>query len=84
MEDPSGLEILSSLAYLLGIAFVYVAVWWKIFSKAGYSGLMGVLMIVPLANLVALAKLVFSEWPIHKEVASLRNRRLHDVRPQSP
>lgn len=49
-----------------------IVIWWKIFSKAGYSGALGLLMFVPIANLVVLLVLAFGEWPIQREVRELR------------
>src|SRR5579859_1617340 len=56
--------IIVYLVILLAIIVFSVIVYWKIFSKAGYSGAMGLLMFVPIANLVALCILAFGEWPI--------------------
>jgi hypothetical protein len=35
----------------------------KIFAKAGFPSVLGVLMIVPLVNFILLFFLAFSEWP---------------------
>ncbi|GGH50115.1 hypothetical protein GCM10010975_02840 [Comamonas phosphati] len=53
------------LTMLLG-AVVIVLPFWRIFAKAGFSGWLGLLMIVPMANLIALYVLAFSNWPISK------------------
>ena len=52
-----------------------VLVWWKIFSKAGYSGAMGLLMLVPLVNFVMILILAFGQWPIHRELEQLKQYR---------
>jgi membrane-anchored protein YejM (alkaline phosphatase superfamily) len=49
-------------------------VWWKIFSKAGHIGAIGLLMWIPLVNIILLLYLAFSEWPIHKELRELRRQ----------
>ena len=56
---------------LLSIALT-VLVWWRIFSKAGYSGALGLLILVPIANLIAMLVLAFSTWPIEEELRRLR------------
>lgn len=57
----------------LGMAVLFVLCWFKIFRKAGYSGAMGILMVIPLVNAITFLYFVFSEWPILKEkVASDR------------
>jgi hypothetical protein len=37
---------------------------WRIAEKAGYSGVMSLLMLIPLANVVFFLIFAFSEWPI--------------------
>jgi len=61
---------------VLGFCFLFGLMWWKIFSKAGYHGALGLLMLVPLANIIMLAILAFSEWPIHKEKTNLNEGAL--------
>ena len=56
---------------VLGFSFLLGLMWWKIFKKAGYPGALGLLMLVPLANILMFAILAFSEWPIHKEKTNL-------------
>lgn len=51
--------------------WLFMALWiaiilppfWKIFMKAGFSGWLSLLMLVPLVNLVVLYVVAFSEWP---------------------
>lgn len=54
-------------AWQLIIFVIYVAVilfpFWKITAKAGYNGWLSLLMIFPLANLIYLYFLAFSDWP---------------------
>lgn len=64
--------ILGYLAFLLAIAALSALIFCKIFSKAGYHWAMGLLVLVPLGNLVVLLVLAFAEWPILKELRSLR------------
>lgn len=45
---------------------------WKIFSKAGFSGWLSLIMVVPVLNIVALYYLAFAEWPIHRKTSSPR------------
>ncbi len=42
---------------------VLVVPFWKISTKAGYSGWWSLLMLVPLVNLIYLYYLAFSNWP---------------------
>jgi hypothetical protein len=40
--------------------------WFFIYKKAGYHPAMGCLMFIPLANVVMLFVLAFSQWPIER------------------
>ena len=55
---------------LLYLAIAIVTVWafCKICSKAGYHWALGLLMLVPFANLVLILILGFGEWPIYKQM----------------
>jgi hypothetical protein len=52
---------------MLVYAVVIIVPFWFIFSKAGYSRWLSLLMIVPLLNLILLYFLAFANWPILKE-----------------
>ncbi len=57
------------------VIFIFaIVIWWRIFAKAGYSGALGLLMFVPVANLIVLLVLAFARWPIQKEVDLLRQQ----------
>jgi hypothetical protein len=58
-----------------------IVIWWRIFSKAGYSGALGLLMLVPIANLVMILILAFAEWPIQTELNQLRMMRSQQYPP---
>lgn len=44
----------------------------KISSKAGYNWALGLIMLVPVANVILLLILAFSEWPIQKELRAYK------------
>jgi len=67
-----GIGLLVMLVIALGSMILGIIIWWKIFSKAGYSGALGLLMLVPIANLIMLLILAFGTWPIHRELAHLK------------
>lgn len=67
-----GIGLVIVLVIALGSTILGIIIWWKIFSKAGYSGVLGLLMFVPIANLIMLLVLAFGTWPIHRELAHLR------------
>jgi hypothetical protein len=74
--------ILSSVVFSLVAIIFAVVIYWRIFSKAGYSGALGLLMLVPIANIVMLCILAFGEWPIYKELSYLRQQAMRG--PQYP
>ena len=63
--------ILLSLIMTGVMAWVYC----RIFSKAGYPWALGLLMLVPIANIVMPFVLAFGDWPIHKEMRLLREQQ---------
>ena len=59
---------------VLIIIAVKILVFCKIFSKAGYSWALGLLMLVPIANIIMLFVLAFAEWPIQRELRSYKQQ----------
>jgi uncharacterized membrane protein YhaH (DUF805 family) len=82
----TGVTILVSLLIMVAIIVFSVIIYWKIFSKAGYSGALGLLMFVPIANIVVLCILAFGEWPIYRELNQLRQMAAarYGQNPQNP
>ena len=54
------------LVMVAAVTIFMVFLWWRVFSKAGYSGALGLLMLVPVGNLIMLCILAFSQWPVLK------------------
>ena len=44
-------------------AVVFVIPFWKIFEKAGFPPALSLLMLIPIANLVAIYFVAFAAWP---------------------
>ena len=62
---------------LIGLASLIITVitallYCKIFSKTGFCWALGLLMLVPIANIVMLFILAFTDWPIQKELRQLQ------------
>lgn len=68
---------------LLGVLVAVVA-FWQIYRKAGHSGALGLLMLVPVVNVVAMLWLAFSEWPIEKRLREARAMAALAVEPAPP
>ena len=57
------------------ITVIKVWVFCRIFSKAGYSWALGLLIMVPIANIIMPFVLAFGDWPIFKELRKLREQQ---------
>jgi hypothetical protein len=69
----TGIFLTSAIFGLIAIIFAIV-IYWRIFSKAGYSGALAILMLVPIVNLILICVLAFAKWPIYKELEALRQQ----------
>ena len=56
--------------FLVGIAIPILMAWvyCRIFAKTGFCWALGLLMLVPIANIVMPFVLAFSEWPIERKL----------------
>lgn len=57
-----------------GAVFVlfYLLAWWRIFTRAGFPGVLSVLMLVPPLALALWAFVAFAPWPARRELAAMR------------
>ena len=46
-----------------------------IFHKTGYSWAFGLLMLVPIANIIMIFVLAFGDWPVRRELRQLKQLR---------
>jgi len=53
--------ILAAIWLVIGLAG------WRVFSRAGFKGFIGLLFLVPIANFFALLYLAHKEWPAYSE-----------------
>ncbi len=67
--------ILVTLFFSLAITILFAVAYCKIFSKAGYSWALGLLMFVPIANIIMPLILAFGDWPIQKELRLLQQQQ---------
>ena len=52
-----------------------ILIFCMIFHKAGYSWAMGLLMLVPIANIIMPFILAFGDWPVRRELQQLRQQQ---------
>ncbi len=74
---PVFVMIFAALVILMGliVAVIKVLIFCKIFSKAGYCWALGLLMLVPIANIIMPFVLAFGDWPIQKEMRLLKQQQ---------
>jgi Na+-translocating ferredoxin:NAD+ oxidoreductase RnfD subunit len=63
-------------AMLVGLVVIIIKTWiyCRIFSKAGYSWALGLLILVPIANIIIPFVLALGDWPVQKELRQLRQQ----------
>ena len=74
---PMFTVILIAFGILMGliVLIIKILIYCKIFSKAGYCWALGLLMFVPIANIIMPFVLAFGDWPIQKELRLLKQQQ---------
>ncbi len=78
---PDMAPVFVPLILILAILFALVAVavkiliWCRIFSKAGYCWALGLLMLVPIADIILAFVLAFGDWPVRREMRLLKQQQ---------
>ena len=62
MDNVTIIRLVAGFLAIFVFLPVLLVPYWKIFSKAGFSGWLALLMIFPLVNLIVLYIVAFSEW----------------------
>jgi hypothetical protein len=63
-------ELLLLLVLLSPVWVLVIVAWWRIFSRAGHQGILGLMMVIPVLRFIVLLWFAFSEWPIEKSLAA--------------
>ena len=73
---PGFLILLIMFGIFVGLIAVAIKVliFCKICSKAGYSWALGLLILVPIANIIIAFYIAFADWPVQKELRSLKQQ----------
>jgi hypothetical protein len=61
------LLLLFIIPFVLLIMFLKVLAFWKICSRVGFSGALGLLMLVPFGGIILPLVVAFSKWPAVKQ-----------------
>jgi uncharacterized membrane protein YhaH (DUF805 family) len=65
----------------IGVIVFMIWIFWRIFEKAGFSGALALLNLIPgIGHLICLLILAFSRWPVEDELAAVA----HAVPPPMP
>ena len=64
MDNVTLIRLVAGLLAIFVMLPVLILPYWKIFSKAGFSGWLALLMILPLVNLIVLYVVAFSDWKL--------------------
>jgi hypothetical protein len=67
--------VLFIILFVLFITLLTVLVYCKIFAKTGYCWALGLLMFVPIANLIMLLVRAFGDWPVLRELRMLKQQQ---------
>ncbi len=75
--DPSALipMVIGMLVFSLISVIIGILIYWKIFSKAGFSGWLSLTMLIPLVNIIMMFYLAFAEWPVVRELNQLKQSK---------
>jgi len=65
------LLIVFGVLTFIGVLIVKALICCKIFAKAGYCWAYGLLMFIPIANVIMIFMLAFGEWPIQRQLRRL-------------
>jgi len=68
------LALLIAFVVLIIIAIKLLIVC-KIFSKAGYSWALGLLMLIPILNIIMAFFIAFADWPVQRELRRLKQQQ---------
>ena len=66
--------IIFMILFALVLTVIQIVAFCKIFSKAGYSWALGLLILVPIANIIMFLFLAFADWPVQRELRSYRRQ----------
>ena len=80
-HGPDVAPLLVFMFLVFGILFALVVmaikalIFCKVFSKAGYCWALGLLILVPIANIVMAFYLAFADWPVLRELRQIKQQQ---------
>jgi UPF0716 family protein affecting phage T7 exclusion len=77
--DVAPIFVVLLTMFIVFMALVVIAIklliFCKVFSKAGYSWALGLLMMIPIANIIMAFFLAFADWPVRRELRRLKQQQ---------
>jgi len=67
---PDTMESITIIRVVVGVLVIplFIIPFWRIFSRAGFPGVLAILMLIPLVNLIVLYYVAFSRWNVKPEI----------------
>jgi len=69
------LLIMVCIIVFLAVVAIKALICCRIFAKTGYCWAFGLLMLVPIADVIMAFVLAFGDWPVQKELRLLKQQR---------
>jgi len=69
------IPVLIAIFIVLVVTIVKTVIWCMLFRKAGHSWALGLLMLVPIANIIMPFILAFGDWPVLRELRLLKQQQ---------
>jgi len=67
--------IIFFIAFVVLVAtIIKILIFCKIFSNAGYSWVLGLLMLIPFVNIIMAFFLAFADWPVCRDLRKLKQQ----------
>lgn len=66
--------VMFGIFVVLAVIAIKILICCRIFAKAGYCWALGLLMLVPIADIIMAFVLAFGDWPIQKELRLLKRQ----------
>ena len=63
------------ILFALVVMAIKALIFCKVFSKAGYCWALGLLILVPIANIVMAFYLAFADWPVLRELRQIKQQQ---------
>lgn len=73
----TGVGMFVFLFVVFALSALILSLWanWTIAVKAGYDGVLSLLMLIPLVNVIVYFVFAFSDWPVLRELRELRRHQ---------